>query len=294
MKGIILAGGTGSRLYPATFGVSKQLIPIYDKPMVYYPLSVLMLAGIREILLISTPTDLPLYQKLLGDGSAYGLQLSYCEQPKPEGLAQAFILGEKFIGQDSVCLILGDNIFYGSNLTQLLQQAAQISSGARIFAYPVKNASQYGIVELDKHNQVISIEEKPTHPKSNFAVTGLYFYDNQVVNIAKAIKPSARGELEITSVNEWYLKNKQLSVAFMGRGMAWLDTGTHADLLNASMFVETLESRQGLKIACLEAIAYKNGWIPLEQVIERGECMKSTEYGQYLLSIPKEEKRGFF
>lgn len=294
MKGIILAGGTGSRLYPATFGVSKQLIPIYDKPMVYYPLSVLMLAGIREILLISTPTDLPLYQKLLGDGSAYGLQLSYCEQPKPEGLAQAFILGEKFIGQDSVCLILGDNIFYGSNLTQLLQQASQISSGARIFAYPVKNASQYGIVELDKHNQVISIEEKPTHPKSNFAVTGLYFYDNQVVNIAKAIKPSARGELEITSVNEWYLKNKQLSVAFMGRGMAWLDTGTHADLLNASMFVETLESRQGLKIACLEAIAYKNGWIPLEQVIERGECMKSTEYGQYLLSIPKEEKRGFF
>lgn len=294
MKGIILAGGTGSRLYPATFGVSKQLIPIYDKPMVYYPLSVLMLAGIREILLISTPTDLPLYQKLLGDGSTYGLQLSYCEQPKPEGLAQAFILGEKFIGQDSVCLILGDNIFYGSNLTQLLQQAAQISSGARIFAYPVKNASQYGIVELDKHNQVISIEEKPTHPKSNFAVTGLYFYDNQVVNIAKALKPSARGELEITSVNEWYLKNKQLSVAFMGRGMAWLDTGTHADLLNASMFVETLESRQGLKIACLEAIAYKNGWIPLEQVIERGECMKSTEYGQYLLSIPKEEKRGFF
>lgn len=294
MKGIILAGGTGSRLYPATFGVSKQLIPIYDKPMVYYPLSVLMLAGIREILLISTPTDLPLYQKLLGDGSAYGLQLSYCEQPKPEGLAQSFILGEKFIGQDSVCLILGDNIFYGSNLTQLLQQAAQISSGARIFAYPVKNASQYGIVELDKHNQVISIEEKPTHPKSNFAVTGLYFYDNQVVNIAKALKPSARGELEITSVNEWYLKNKQLSVSFMGRGMAWLDTGTHADLLNASMFVETLESRQGLKIACLEAIAYKNGWIPLEQVIKRGECMKSTEYGQYLLSIPKEEKRGFF
>lgn len=294
MKGIILAGGTGSRLYPATFGVSKQLIPIYDKPMVYYPLSVLMLAGIREILLISTPTDLPLYQKLLGDGSACGLQLSYCEQPKPEGLAQSFILGEKFIGQDSVCLILGDNIFYGSNLTQLLQQAAQISSGARIFAYPVKNASQYGIVELDKHNQVISIEEKPTHPKSNFAVTGLYFYDNQVVNIAKALKPSARGELEITSVNEWYLKNKQLSVSFMGRGMAWLDTGTHADLLNASMFVETLESRQGLKIACLEAIAYKNGWIPLEQVIKRGECMKSTEYGQYLLSIPKEEKRGFF
>ena len=294
MKGIVLAGGTGSRLYPATFGVSKQLIPIYDKPMIYYPLSVLMLAGIREILLISTPTDLPLYQKLLGDGSAYGLQLSYCEQPKPEGLAQAFILGEKFIGQDSVCLILGDNIFYGSNLTQLLQQAAQISSGARIFAYPVKNASQYGIVELDKHNQVISIEEKPTHPKSNFAVTGLYFYDNQVVNIAKALKPSARGELEITSVNEWYLKNKQLAVAFMGRGMAWLDTGTHADLLNASMFVETLESRQGLKIACLEAIAYKNGWITLEQVIKRGECMKSTEYGQYLLSIPKEEKRGFF
>lgn len=294
MKGIVLAGGTGSRLYPATFGVSKQLIPIYDKPMIYYPLSVLMLAGIREILLISTPTDLPLYQKLLGDGSAYGLQLSYCEQPKPEGLAQAFILGEKFIGQDSVCLILGDNIFYGSNLTQLLQQAAQISSGARIFAYPVKNASQYGIVELDKHNQVISIEEKPTHPKSNFAVTGLYFYDNQVVNIAKALKPSARGELEITSVNEWYLKNKQLAVAFMGRGMAWLDTGTHADLLNASMFVETLESRQGLKIACLEAIAYKNGWITLEQVIRHGECMKSTEYGQYLLSIPKEEKRGFF
>ena len=279
MKGIVLAGGTGSRLYPATLAVSKQLIPIHDKPMIYYPLSVLMLAGIREVLIISTPKDLPAYQNLLGDGSLYGMRLQYVPQPKPEGLAQAFILGEKFIGDDSVCLILGDNVFYGSDLTNMVRRAAQITRGARIFAYPVK---------------VLSIEENPQNPKSNWAVTGLYFYDNQVVSIAKNLKPSARGELEITAVNECYLKQGELSVELLGRGMAWLDTGTHADLLKASMFIEALESRQGLKIACLEAIAYKNGWITLDEVVRRGESLRSTEYGQYLLHIPKDEKRGFF
>lgn len=294
MKGIILAGGTGSRLYPATFGVSKQLIPIYDKPMVYYPLSVLMLAGIREILLISTPTDLPLYQKLLGDGSTYGLQLSYCEQPKPEGLAQAFILGEKFIGRDSVCLILGDNIFYGRDLKQLVQNAALQKSGATVFAYHVKNPRAYGVVEIDQNRKALSIEEKPQNPKSNWAVTGLYFYDNRVVNIAKQLKPSARGELEITSVNEWYLKQGELSVQLMGRGMAWLDTGTHEDLIKASMFIEALESRQGLKIACLEAIAYKNGWIDEAHLKARAMLMKNTGYGQYLLDIVENKNNDFF
>ncbi len=293
MKGIILAGGTGSRLYPATFGVSKQLIPIYDKPMVYYPLSVLMLAGIREILLISTPTDLPLYQKLLGDGSTYGLQLSYCEQPKPEGLAQAFILGEKFIGRDSVCLILGDNIFYGRDLKQLVQNAALQKSGATVFAYHVKNPRAYGVVEIDQNRKAISIEEKPQNPKSNWAVTGLYFYDNRVVNIAKNLKPSSRGELEITAVNEWYLKQGELSVQLMGRGMAWLDTGTHQDLIRASMFIEALESRQGLKIACLEAIAYKNGWIGKEHLAQRAKLMKNSGYGEYLADV-LENKNGFF
>lgn len=294
MKGIILAGGTGSRLYPATFAVSKQLIPVYDKPMIFYPLSVLMLAGIRDILIISTPADLPLYKKLFGDGSAYGVHLFYVEQPRPEGLAQAFILGEEFIGSDNVCLILGDNIFYGRDLKQLVQAAAAQKTGATVFAYHVKNPKAYGVVEIDANKKAVSIEEKPQNPKSNWAVTGLYFYDNRVVEIAKNLKPSARGELEITAVNDWYLKHGELSVQLMGRGMAWLDTGTHSDLIKASMFIEAIENRQGLKIACLEAIAYKNGWLSQNDLIARGEKMKTTEYGQYLLSIPEDQKNGFF
>ncbi len=294
MKGIILAGGTGSRLYPATFAVSKQLIPVYDKPMVFYPLSILMLAGIREILIISTPADLPLYKKLLGDGFDYGLQLSYCEQPKPEGLAQAFILGADFIGQDHVCLILGDNIFYGRDLKRLVCEAAACKTGATVFGYHVKNPRAYGVVEIDQNRKALSIEEKPQNPKSNWAVTGLYFYDNRVVNIAKQLKPSARGELEITSVNEWYLKQGELSVQLMGRGMAWLDTGTHEDLIKASMFIEALESRQGLKIACLEAIAYKNGWIDEAHLKARAMLMKNTGYGQYLLDIVENKNNDFF
>nr|QGT50682.1 glucose-1-phosphate thymidylyltransferase [uncultured Elusimicrobia bacterium] len=294
MKGIILAGGTGSRLYPATFAVSKQLIPVYDKPMIFYPLSVLMLAGIRDILIISTPADLPLYKKLFGDGSQYGINLSYIEQPRPEGLAQAFILGEEFIGSDRVCLILGDNIFYGRDLKNLVQTAAAQKTGATVFAYHVKNPKAYGVVEIDADKKALSIEEKPQNPKSNWAVTGLYFYDNRVVEVAKNLKPSARGELEITAVNDWYLKRGELSVQLMGRGMAWLDTGTHSDLIKASIFVEALESRQGLKIACLEAIAYKNGWLTQQDLLSRGEKMKTTEYGQYLLSIPEDQKHGFF
>ena len=294
MKGIILAGGTGSRLYPATFAVSKQLIPVYDKPMVFYPLSVLMLAGIRDILLISTPKDLPLYKALLGTGEDYGIRLSYVEQPKPEGLAQAFILGKDFIGKDSVCLILGDNIFYGRDLKQLVKQAAAQPTGATVFAYHVKNPSAYGVVEIDKNKKAISIEEKPQKPKANWAVTGLYFYDNRVVDIAQNLKPSARGELEITAVNEWYLKHGELSVQLMGRGMAWLDTGTHSDLIKASAFIEALESRQGLKIACLEGIAYKNGWIDGAHLARRAQLMKNTEYGTYLAHIPEDEKNGFF
>ena len=294
MKGIILAGGTGSRLYPATLAVSKQLIPVYDKPMVYYPLSVLMLAGIREVLIISTSRDLPAYRQLLGDGSDYGMKLSYVEQPKPEGLAQAFILGADFIGQDSVCLILGDNIFYGRDLKTLVQNAAARPSGATVFAYHVRNPQAYGVVEIDEHKKALSIEEKPQQPKSNWAVTGLYFYDNRVVDIAKQIKPSARGELEITAVNNWYLQQGELSVELMGRGMAWLDTGTHGDLIRASMFIEALESRQGLKIACLEAIAYKNGWITQEQLLRFAEKFKNTEYGWYLAAIPEDQKHGFF
>ncbi len=294
MKGIILAGGTGSRLYPATFAISKQLIPVYDKPMIFYPLSVLMLAGIRDILIISTPADLPLYKKLFGDGSAYGIHLSYVEQPRPEGLAQAFILGEEFIGSDNVCLILGDNIFYGRDLKQLVQAAAAQKTGATVFAYHVKNPKAYGVVEIDANKKAVSIEEKPQNPKSNWAVTGLYFYDNRVVEIAKNLKPSARGELEITAVNDWYLKHGELSVQLMGRGMAWLDTGTNSDLIKASMFIEAIENRQGLKIACLEAIAYKNGWLSQNDLIARGEKMKTTEYGQYLLSIPEDQKNGFF
>ena len=294
MKGIVLAGGTGSRLYPATFGISKQLIPIYDKPMVFYPISVLMLAGIRDILIISTPTDLPLYKKLLGDGAEYGLRLSYVEQPKPEGLAQAFILGEDFIGKDNVCLILGDNIFYGRDLKKLVQEAAAKKTGATVFGYHVKDPKAYGVVEIDINKKALSIEEKPQNPKSNWAVTGLYFYDNRVVEVAKSIKPSARGELEITAVNDWYLKQGELSVQLMGRGMAWLDTGTHSDLIKASMFIEALESRQGLKIACLEAIAFKNGWLTPSQLAARAEKMKNTEYGQYLKHIPEDQKNGFF
>lgn len=294
MKGIILAGGTGSRLYPATFGISKQLIPIYDKPMVFYPLSVLMLAGIRDVLIISTPLDLPLYKKLFGDGAAYGLRLSYIEQPKPEGLAQAFILGEEFIGSDNVCLILGDNIFYGRDLKKLVGEASAKKIGATVFAYHVKNPQAYGVVEIDKNKKALSIEEKPQNPKSNWAVTGLYFYDNRVVDVAKGLKPSARGELEITAVNDWYLQRGELSVQLMGRGMAWLDTGTHSDLIKASMFIEGLENRQGLKIACLEGIAYKNGWIGEKELIARGEKMKNTEYGQYLLHILEDQKNGFF
>ena len=294
MKGIVLAGGTGSRLYPATFAVSKQLIPVYDKPMIFYPLSILMLAGIREILIISTPADLPLYKKLLGDGSDYGLQLSYCEQPKPEGLAQAFILGADFIGQEHVCLILGDNIFYGRDLKRLVCEAAARKTGATVFGYHVKNPRAYGVVEIDQNRKALSIEEKPQNPKSNWAVTGLYFYDNRVVNIAKQLKPSARGELEITSVNEWYLKQGELSVQLMGRGMAWLDTGTHEDLIKASMLIEALESRQGLKIACLEAIAYKNGWIDEAHLKARAMLMKNTGYGQYLLDIVENKNNDFF
>ena len=294
MKGIVLAGGTGSRLYPATFGISKQLIPIYDKPMVFYPISVLMLAGIRDILIISTPVDLPLYKKLFGDGSEYGLHLSYVEQPKPEGLAQAFILGQEFIGKDNVCLILGDNIFYGRDLKALVQTAAAQKTGATVFGYHVKDPTAYGVVEVNADRKAISIEEKPKNPKSHWAVTGLYFYDNRVVEVAKSIKPSARGELEITAVNNWYLKQGELSVQLMGRGMAWLDTGTHADLIKASMFIEALENRQGLKIAALEAIAFKNGWLTASQLAARAEKMKNTEYGQYLQRIPEDQKNGFF
>lgn len=294
MKGIILAGGTGSRLYPATLAVSKQLIPVYDKPMIFYPLSILMLAGIREILIISTPKDLPLYKNLFGDGSQYGVSFSYVEQPKPEGLAQAFILGKDFIGRDSVCLILGDNIFYGRDLKAQVQDASSLKQGARVFAYHVKEPRSYGVVEIDQNRKALSIEEKPQNPKSNWAVTGLYFYDNRVVDIAADLKPSARGELEITAVNDWYLQRGELSVQLMGRGMAWLDTGTHADLIKASVFVEALESRQGLKIACLEGIAYKNGWIDDRQLAAQGEKMKNTEYGQYLLTILKDKENGFF
>lgn len=285
MKGIILAGGSGTRLHPLTKVVSKQLLPIYDKPMIFYPLSTLMLAGIREILIISTPQDLPRFKDLLGNGEDYGLELSYAEQPSPDGLAQAFVIGEDFVGEDSVALVLGDNIFYGYGLTGMLKEATQLKSGAEVFGYYVRDPERYGVAEFDAENRVISLEEKPDKPKSNYAVVGLYFYDNSVVEKAKNLKPSSRGELEITDLNKLFLNDNDLKVNLMGRGMAWLDTGTHDSLHEAASFVETLEKRQGLKIACLEEIAYNQGWLTLDQLKLAGESMAKNAYGQYLLEI---------
>ena len=284
-KGIILAGGSGSRLYPITKGVSKQLLPIYDKPMVYYPLSVLMLAGIRDILLISTPEDIGSFERLLGDGSEFGVRLSYAVQPSPDGLAQAFIIGEEFIGQSNVCLVLGDNIFYGQGFTPLLRTASNRQSGATLFGYQVKDPERFGVVEFDAKKCAMSIEEKPSKPKSNYAVTGLYFYDNDVLKIAKHVKPSHRGEVEITSVNQAYLERGNLNVELLGRGFAWLDTGTHESLLEAGHFVETIEKRQGYKIACLEEIAFNNGWLGKDDLRRIGQSLSKNSYGQYLLSL---------
>ena len=293
MKGIVLAGGSGTRLYPITKGVSKQLLPIYDKPMVYYPISVLMLAGIQDILIISTPYDLPGFKRLLGDGSDYGVHFEYAEQPSPDGLAQAFIIGEKFIGDDSVCLVLGDNIFYGGYFTDKLKaavKAAEVDAKATVFGYWVSDPERYGVAEFDKQGNCLSIEEKPKEPKSNYAVVGLYFYPNKVVNVAKHIKPSARGELEITTVNQEFLKDGELKVQLLGRGFAWLDTGTHDSLAEASTFVETIEKRQGLKIACLEGIAYRKGWISEERMRKIAKPMLKNQYGQYLLKVIEEMK----
>ena len=294
MKGIVLAGGSGTRLYPVTKGVSKQLLPVYDKPMVYYPISVLMLAGIRDILLISTPQDLPAFRRLLGDGSDYGVRFEYAEQPSPDGLAQAFIIGEEFIGDDSVCLVLGDNIFQGAGLKELLEGAVRTADEeqkATVFGYWVDDPERYGVAEFDSDGNCLSIEEKPSHPKSNYAVVGLYFYPNRVVDIAKHVRPSARGELEITSVNQEFLRSGDLKVQTMERGFAWLDTGTHDSLADASIFVEVIEKRQGLKIACLEGIAYRQGWISEEKMREVAQPMLKNQYGQYLLKVIEEVRR---
>ena len=287
-KGIVLAGGSGTRLYPITKGVSKQLLPIYDKPMIYYPLSVLMLAGIREVLIISTPDDIDGFKRLLADGQELGIDISYAVQPSPDGLAQAFIIGEEFIGDSNVCLVLGDNIFYGQGFTPLLRQAVNRQKGATVFGYQVKDPERFGVVAFDENKRAISIEEKPVKPKSNYAVTGLYFYDNDVIEIAKKVKPSERGEVEITTVNQMYMERGDLNVELLGRGFAWLDTGTHESLLEAAQFVETIEKRQGYKVACLEEIAFNNSWLTKKQVAEIGQSMSKNAYGQYLMSLTSE------